>query len=271
MQETSRVSETEAQSYVESHNTMSEQRPHGEIPSDAEVFKRYEALTPRKNYGILSLISAPPSFQRRYKDALTNGDLNGFITDTLEADPEYEKIYYVRAKHPDQLPSQSAKDIHSNHSPGVLNRIGGNLTEFERSLSDVDLPDTYKDLYREVIKNDEFFLSIPETVGTKDFTQAQMTPSEWGSFIDLEKSTETGIIHLAFEDIAEQTIVNSRSVQESSFTSVKDALLTWNLTEEDKEKLKFDAIEDDASTIDAFRIATMFEILAGRIGLLEDG
>ena len=242
-----------------------------EVMSDADLYEEWKKTIPQQGYGMISLTKVRDNFDARYQSTLREGTLDAFLITTVSQESDtIPEVYVVNAPEIEHL-SKSEQTICKNHQPDIL--VGGEdsilarLRRFRHSLSEHIIPDAYRDEYNRVLTEEERFVEQALGLGNPDFTQKQKTPEGWTKFIDLERTQETGVIHLPLEDIAREVITRASERNPDDNQTVNEAFTALHLSDEEKERHGLDTIPDTATKLTNEQTISLFSLMLERCNL----
>jgi hypothetical protein len=249
-----------------------------EAPSDKEVYEGWDTLTPKKNYGKISLRSFLKSFETPLKEALTQGTGDDFIKAFFE-EGSLEQVYVALANPNDLDLEDSDKKIIENHSDDAVKQQRANLNRFKADLDGFGMPGVYTDFYREKLESQLRFLDRIPSLGKPELTVQQYEADEWFKKIDLEASRTEGQVVFKFEQIARDFLLAARDMKRPEVT-VAQALENWQLSDEEWAYVNpgFDKGEDldsggdkNIKSINSEVGTRLVKVLLNRLNLLSVG
>lgn len=246
-----------------SHVLELQQPRNIKVPKDP--FKReWTTLLPQSQYGLISLTSAKSDFIKQFKDSLVSGTFDEFSEQNINGE-DYSKIYKMKG----EAQSDTDRKLIENNSPQNLEQVKQKLSEFKRRVNRSSVPIEYKAEYDSIISKEE--LLYPELVkafATPEFSIKQKSPEEWAGFIDVNASREAGTVMLPLEGLAREYLLRSRGKEERKRgRSLKSALDIWRFSDNEKQELGYDGINDDAKTLSAEKSAKLIGIILKRLQL----
>lgn len=130
------------------------------------------------------------------------------------------------------------QDSLKNFSPEYINAAEQkNLTELETAIKEADdLPPFAQKMYLEKLRLAKLNVELQEKRGTKEFTQLQYTPEQWGQFIDVEKTEQSGETTLLAETEA-KALLEQTSNESLPFKNAREFAAKMNFTENEMKDL----------------------------------
>jgi hypothetical protein len=213
-----------------------------DVPSDP--FKsEWPSILPSSQYGDVALPSGQSAFIKEYKEALEEGNADAFVMHAGEDD--YSNIYRVKSGSGE---NEKDRQVIENYNPQNLHQIKLKLLDFLSRIENSQMPDEYKNEYRDRIEKGELkHIELARTLASPDFTVLQKTPEEWGNFIDSHASVEEGTVVLPYERLAREMLMKGKALKEKGNVPKKtlnEALSFWDLSTAEKAEIGYDNITD---------------------------
>lgn len=249
-----------------------------EAPSDKEVYEDWDTLTPKKDYGNISLRSFLKSFETPLKVALTQGTGDDFIKEFFQAG-KLEQVYVALADPNESDLEDRDRRIIANHSSDAVEQYRVKLPRFLSELDEFGMPGVYTDFYREKLESQLRFLKHIPLLGKPELTAQQYETDKWLKKIDLGASRSEGQVVFKFEHIARDFLLAARDIKKPK-VSVAQALENWQLSDEEWAYVNpgFDKGEDLSSGGDKnneginSEVGTrLVKVLLNRLNLLSVG
>ncbi|MEP7166617.1 MAG: tyrosine/phenylalanine carboxypeptidase domain-containing protein [Candidatus Woesebacteria bacterium] len=251
---------------VELNNKHLELSPEQRTQLQKFTEKLYKTI-PEKAWGELIGISAFGTFRKEYLRLLEHyrttpdsGSIDAFAKDKVASG--LSSIYIIKSENAQLGDSESA--AYKAHSPEAVAALKTKLVELSENLDQElsTIPDFIRDEYRIELEDQIAYCDIIPHIGTPEFTNRQRPERIWRQYLD-ESAVEQNQVILKFEKDALYILENNTD-QKEKYSTIGDALDTWNFTPHELAELHLSEDGRLAVTFEADRIVDLFQVLLAR-------